>query len=378
MKTHAIIPIFVPHYGCPHACVFCDQKAITARDCAPDKEETIRIIEQYLSTLTTNPNVNEIEIAFFGGSFTGIPLEEQAMYLQIAKEYKDRGLVNAIHMSTRPDYINDEILDQLVKYGTDVVELGVQSFDSDVLRLSNRGHSREIVYGSCEKIKARGIRLGIQLMVGLPGDSHKKCMESVRETLKIGPEMVRIYPTVVLKNTALYRMYEMGKYKPLEEEEAVKTVSDMLREFYAAGIEVLRVGLKSSDNINNEEGSVGAGTYHPAFRQLAEAYMLRCDIEKKLGMMGFKGVGEYTDYEDKTCGGEDLGDGAGEGTVCGDGASTKKTKVTIFSSPETFSTMIGVKKSNKIYFAEKYPQISFKFAVDKEMEARKVRVTLQD
>ncbi len=346
MKTHAIIPIFVPHYGCPHDCVFCDQNAITARDSAPDREETVRIIEEHLSTLTANPNIKEIEIAFFGGSFTGIPLKKQAQYLQIAKEYKDRGLVNAIHLSTRPDYITDEILDQLVEYGTDVVELGVQSFDSDVLRLSNRGHSREIVYESCEKIKARGIKLGIQLMVGLPGDSHEKCMESVKETLKIGPEMVRIYPTVVLKDTALFRMYEMGEYKPLEEDAAVKTVSEMLREFYGAGIEVLRVGLKSSDNINNEEGSIGAGTYHPAFRQLAEAYMLRCDIENELKIIGI------TDVE----------------------AAPKKNKITIYSSPDTFSTMVGLNKSNKHFLAEKYPQISFKFAIDKEMPMRKIRV----
>ena len=132
MKTHAIIPIFVPHEGCPNDCVFCNQRVITAREKAPDKAETVRIIESHLKQLGKNPGISHIEIAFYGGSFTGISMERQAEYLSIAERYKEAGRVQAIHLSTRPDYINEEILDQLTFFGTDVVELGVQSFDEEV------------------------------------------------------------------------------------------------------------------------------------------------------------------------------------------------------------------------------------------------------
>ena len=132
MKTHAIIPIFVPHEGCPNDCCFCNQRVITAREKAPDKAETVRIIESHLKQLGKNPGISHIEIAFYGGSFTGISMERQAEYLSIAERYKEAGRVQAIHLSTRPDYINEEILDQLTFFGTDVVELGVQSFDEEV------------------------------------------------------------------------------------------------------------------------------------------------------------------------------------------------------------------------------------------------------
>ena len=152
MKTHAIIPIFVPHEGCPNDCVFCNQRVITAREKAPDKAETVRIIESHLKQLGKNPGISHIEIAFYGGSFTGISMERQAEYLSIAERYKEAGRVQAIHLSTRPDYINEEILDQLTFFGTDVVELGVQSFDEEVLLQSGRGHGREAVYRKIHRV----------------------------------------------------------------------------------------------------------------------------------------------------------------------------------------------------------------------------------
>ena len=152
MKKHAIIPVFIPHKGCPNDCVFCNQKVITARTAHVTEDDVRRTIEQYLSTLSSR-NMETIELAFFGGSFTGIPLEEQSSFLQIAREYKDRGIIQKIHMSTRPDYINEEILDNLIKYDADVIELGVQSFHPEVLQASSRGHSQEDIYRACSLIK---------------------------------------------------------------------------------------------------------------------------------------------------------------------------------------------------------------------------------
>ena len=338
MKTHAIIPIFIPHAGCPHDCVFCNQKAITARTAPPTPAEAVNTIERNLATIKENPHITTVEIAFFGGSFTGIPMDEQTAYLEIAKSYKDRGLIHQIHLSTRPDYINEEILDNLRLHSVDVIELGVQSFDPEVLRRSNRGHSAEVVHKSAQMIKDRGFTLGIQLMIGLPGDSHEKCMYSVAETLKIGPSIARIYPTVVIKDTALERMCFLGTYDPLKEDDAIYTAKEMYKALTDAGINVIRVGLKSTDIIRSEDGAVGAGSYHPAFRQLVEAEIAKESLEAQLAQIPMPLTMPPPDIY-----------------------------VTFYSHPESFSNMIGNKRSNKIYFSEKYPHLKIKFAVDPEL-----------
>ena len=245
MKKHAIIPIFIPHKGCPNDCVFCNQKKITARTKPLDKEGVIETIETYLSTLL-NRDLETIEIAFYGGSFTGIPLKEQKSYLSIAKSYKDKGLINKIHLSTR-QIILTKNLRAFKSYGVDIVELGVQSFDEGSTSLSNRGHSKEIVYESSRLIKNYDFELGLQLMIGLPGDTHEKSIASAKEVVKIGPSIARLYPTVIIRDTALYEMYARGDYVPLSEEEAIHTTKEMYLILKKAGINVIRIGLKSSD-----------------------------------------------------------------------------------------------------------------------------------
>ena len=381
MKTHAIIPIFIPHEGCPHDCVFCNQKKITAREKAPNEAETTELIERHLAQLRKNPNITETEIAFYGGSFTGISMKDQAMYLALAKKYKDSGQVKRIHLSTRPDYIDDEILDQLQYYGTDTVELGVQSFDEEVLRLSNRGHSREAIYRSARMIKERGMTLGIQLMVGLPGDSYEKCMESVRETIKIGPAVARIYPTVVLKDTALYEMFLRNRYKPLEEAEAVNTVKDMMRSLESAGIDIIRVGLKSSDHITMNGGAVGAGAYHPAFRQLAESALAREQIEvlllTELKAAAVRLSAAAASRAAGVCDRDNRCRKNFETEIYDRDRKRQRLKVTFYSAPESFSNMVGLKRGNKLYFIEKYPELNLKFAVDHTLERNKYRVAVE-
>ena len=327
MKTHAIIPIFIPHLGCPYDCIFCNQKAITAKQ-KPVSAETMRAtVDTWLTTLETVPNK---EIAFYGGSFTAIPMEMQKEYLKVAREYKDSGKVGKIHLSTRPDAIDEEILDNLKFYGTDVIELGVQSFYDEILRLSGRGHDAKVVYESAELIKSYGFQLGIQLMIGLPGDSPEACIFSAEETVKIKPDIARLYPTVVIEGTKLYDLCRDGSYIPLSEEEAVFRTKEMYQILDKAGINIIRVGLKSSDLIT-PEGLIGSGNFHPAFRQLVEGEIAREIIEEKL-------------------------------------ISLHAGDIEVFSNPASFSNMVGNAGRNKKYFSEKYPELNISYKVCNELK----------
>ena len=184
-------------------------------------------------------------------------------------------------MSTRPDYIDQDILDNLKTYDADIIELGVQSFDPDVLRASNRGHTVEDVYSACRLIKEYGFTLGIQLMIGLPGDSPAKSIASAKETVRLAPQLARLYPTIVLQDTRLLQMYEEGIYQPLTTEEAVSTTKEMYRILSDAKITILRVGLKSTDLITEGEAVCGH-TFHPAFRQLVEGELAKESLENQL------------------------------------------------------------------------------------------------
>ena len=338
MKTHAIIPIFIPHLGCPNDCVFCNQKKITARTAPLSGEQMTDMIDRYLETIGGR-GIETVEIAFYGGSFTGIPMEQQREYLSVAKEYKDRGLVRKIHLSTRPDYINDEILTNLKEYGADIIELGVQSFDEEVLRLSNRGHSHETVFDASRLIKDYGFDLGLQLMIGLPGDTREKSVRSAEEAAKIAPSVARLYPTVIIRDTELYDMYLRGEYRPLSMEEAILTTKEMYLTLTGAGVNVIRVGLKSTDLIN--EGGEIAGGYHPAFRQLVESEIAKEQMESQLSQLPQLLQLDLPESAEK--------------------------EISFVSSPASLSNMIGNRKSNRIYFENKYPHVRFTFHADAEL-----------
>lgn len=344
MKKHAIIPIFIPHQGCPNDCVFCNQKAITARQPDVTGEEVRNTIETWLSTLTNRPGMETIEIAFFGGSFTGIPMEQQSAYLEIAQDYKQRGLVHKIHLSTRPDYIDQDILDNLKAYGTDTIELGVQSFDERVLKASGRGHDSSCVYEAASLIQSYGFELGIQLMIGLPEDSLKRCLYSARETVKIGPSIARLYPTIVIKGTHLMDMYKKGLYAPLTTEEAVSTTKEMYKILMGAGINIIRVGLKSSDLIRNG-GQISGHTFHPAFRQLVEGEIAR---EKMIQLIEETALSRRKQPEP-----------ASVAMPCR--TPYESREITFFSNPTWFSCMIGHKARNKKYMRQAYPELTIHY-----------------
>lgn len=341
MKKHAIIPIFIPHKGCPNDCVFCNQRKITARVNPPSSREVHDTVEKWLSTLKSVPTV---EMAFFGGSFTGLTLDEQNIYLEIAEEYKQKGAIAKIHISTRPDYIDEKILTNLKSHKVDIIELGAQSFDDRVLKASNRGHLSSDIRRASYLIKQYGFSLGIQLMIGLPEDSMKTCIFSAEETVKLKPDIARIYPTVIIDETELYNMYKSGIYEPLSRDEAVVrslAVYEILRE---AGINVIRIGLKSSDLINsNDTSSVNGGTYHPAFRQLVEGAFARKKVDKEL--LYIINNSKYT-LEDEN----------------------NKRKIYIHANSLWFSNLVGHKGENKKYFAKKYPQFILSYKIDNRIE----------
>ena len=328
MKTHAIIPIFISHRGCPHQCVFCNQKAITARSGDVTVSDARNTIEEWLTTLEGKDGM-EVELSFFGGSFTGISMEEQTAFLKLAKEYKDNGRIDKIHCSTRPDYISREILDNLKAYGMDVIELGVQSFDQNVLDASERGHTEEDVEKACKLIHEYGFELGIQLMIGLPGDSYESCMYSVKRAIEMKPSIARLYPTVVIADTPLARMMEDGTYVPPSEEEIVLRTKDMYKALTSSGINVIRIGLKSNELIKGD-------TYHPAIGQIVKSAAARDEIEEKLS-------GIDSEY------------------------------IEVAAPTELFNFAVGHKASNRKYFNEKYPRLRIKYTVDEGLEGICVR-----
>lgn len=333
MKKHAIIPIFIPHKGCPHDCIFCNQRKITAHSGAVTVSDVHKTVAQYMSTLSSM-NLETIELSFFGGSFTGIPMEEQKAFLSAAKEYKDKGVIQKIHLSTRPDYINKEILDNLKFYGADVIELGVQSFAEPVLKASNRGHNTSCVYESCALIKEYGFTLGIQLMIGLPGDTAEYDLFSAMETVKIKPEIARLYPTVVIKDTGLYKLMENGLYTPLSEKESVERTASMYKILTEAGINVIRVGLKSSDIMSDASNT--ANTFHPAFRQLVEGLIARQELEKQTDAL----------------------------LAAADKPPHEPARIALISNEKCKNMLFGHKGENKIYFRDKYKETDFTYLTD--------------
>lgn len=264
---HYIIPIFVPHEGCPHNCVFCNQNTITGNNNTVDNKFVIQTVNEYLKTMYRTNSI--IEISFFGGTFTAIDIEKQRELLSVAKEYKDNGKIDFIRLSTRPDYINRSILDNLRDYNVDIIELGVQSMDDQVLKLAGRGHTAEDVCNASKLIKDYGFTLGHQIMPGLPGDDFSKDIYTAKEILKLKPDICRIYPSLVIKDTPMEKMYLDNIYKPYSLESAIEICKILYGMFKAKNINVIRIGLQPTEEINTGKELI-AGPFHPAFRELVQ------------------------------------------------------------------------------------------------------------
>lgn len=263
-----IIPIFIPFGGCPHQCVFCDQKGITGTAALPGLDEVRQTIETYLSTWKSK---GEKEAAFYGGSFTGLPADVQKGYLSTAGAFVESGRLDSLRLSTRPDYIDEKIIALVKEYGVTTIELGVQSMADEVLRASGRGHTAKQTQEAVRLLKSSGIKTGLQFMPGLPGDTPDTVIETVNEVIRLEPGFVRLYPSIVLKDTPLHKMYLAGDYRPWGLDEMVDVCAEAKRLLDAAGIPIIRMGLQTTNELAE---SIVAGPFHPSFRQLVEAAVL--------------------------------------------------------------------------------------------------------
>lgn len=269
----ANIPIFIPHVGCKNDCAFCNQKSITGNNVPPTVKEAEHIIEENLATLKGNGHT----IAFFGGSFTGIGDAEMVKYLELAHRYVKTGKVSGVRLSTRPDYIDEHILDILEKYSVTNIELGAQSLDDEVLLKAKRGHSAADVEKAAELINGRNITLGLQMMIGLPGDSYEKSIATAKRFVRLGAKETRIYPTVIIENTQLCDMYKKGKYIPMSFDEAIDIAADCYSIFHENGVKVLRIGLQNT--VELKRSAVG-GFYHEALGEKVYARVVRRSAQR--------------------------------------------------------------------------------------------------
>lgn len=340
MTRHYIIPIFVPHFGCPYDCIFCNQKKITGLSTNIRSIDVENIIEEHLKTFKKD---SFVEVAFYGGSFTAIDIQIQSQLLEVPYRYKLQGKIDEIRLSTRPDAINAEILNNLKKYKVNTIELGCQSLNDEVLSLSERGHKSEDVYMASKLIKKNGFQLGLQMMLGLPGDTIERAIYTAHEFIKLKPDCVRIYPTLVIKETFLAKLYLEKKYSPLSLEESVYITTLILILFYSQNINVIRVGLQPTENIQMGRDVI-AGPFHPAYRQLVETNIYKILIQKYLLQKNI---------------------------------NTENKVMVIKTNNKNISNIVGQKSSNIDYFKEKFKfkkiQI-FESAIDKNL----IDVTIGD
>ena len=338
MKRHVNIPIFIPHLGCPNQCVFCNQRTISGTaEFNPDS--VTAIIEEALSTVKSDV---ECEIAFFGGSFTGIDRNLMERLLIIANSYIKQGRVSTIRCSTRPDYINNDILDILYKYGVRTIELGLQSINDRVLDACRRGHDFRDEVAACRAIVAHGFTLGGQMMIGLPGATSEDELATAEFIALSGAKEARIYPTVVFRDTELCDMTKAGEYAPLSVDEAVVRSAAALAVFVKSGIKVLRIGLCDSENLHADK-TYFAGPNHAALGELVEGELYYSLIRAELNSC-------------KTDG---------------------STKICIDCPRGHMSKVIGQNKRNKLRLIEEFSLCGFTVREDDTLDGYNYRLSLK-
>lgn len=257
------ISIFVPHLGCPCACSFCNQKTITGAQDSPTAQTVIDAVETALKRKDY-----KYEIAFFGGSFTAIDRQYMLQLLKPAYEYVKNSRVEGIRISTRPDCIDEQVLELLKNYGVTSIELGAQSMDDEVLSLNRRGHTALDVVNASRLIKSYGFELGLQMMTGLYGSTNEKDIDTAKKIIALSPDTIRIYPTVVLRGTYLAELYLNGNYNPPNAEESAELVSQLVPMFKNANIKIIRLGLHASADIKK---NMLAGGFHDSFGELVKS-----------------------------------------------------------------------------------------------------------
>lgn len=273
-----VIPVFVPHLGCPNDCVFCNQRRISGSLSPATARDVQAAIEK--AAAVAPPQGGGRQLAFYGGSFTAIPAAQQEELLGAAQPYLEAGAIDSLRLSTRPDAIDGEVLARLRRYGVETVELGAQSMSDRVLELSGRGHTARDVAEASGMVKAAGFKLILQMMTGLPGSDEESDVETARRIAALRPDGVRIYPTVIVRDTALYDLWRAGKYREHSVEDAVRACARILPVFETAGIPVIRLGLNPTEELSG--GDAAGGAYHPALGELVRARIMRGEAERLL------------------------------------------------------------------------------------------------
>ncbi|MBU8850219.1 MAG: radical SAM protein [Desulfobacterales bacterium] len=333
-----VIPVFIPHSGCPHQCAFCNQTIITSQKSrVPDKTVIHQIVKQYLHY---KGNREQVELAFFGGNFLGLAPETIIQLLDLIQPYIQEKKIDGIRFSTRPDTITQQMLDLIMQYNISAVELGVQSMNDEVLSKSRRGHTGMDTIKAIHLLKEYPFKIGIQVMVGLPGDNEDSLFESTKKVVQLAPDFARIYPLMVLKGSLMEQWYSKGRYHPLSLDETVRLVKKMVQIFKAANVDVIRMGLQASD-IMEDESMVLAGPWHPAFGHLVLSglfYDMVCNkIDKSPDLL-------------------------------------KSEKIVLTVHPKSESRLRGDKNTNLKRLGQRYPSLKFSIRLDAAMPADKAGV----
>jgi len=285
IKKYFIIPIFLPHQGCPHRCVFCQQQTITnywGKQRIPDEiKNTIELAIQSKQFSAKKPK----EVAFYGGTFTSLPISSMTKMLGTVKPYIEKGIVQSIRLSTRPDSLSEDRLNILESFSVSTVELGVQSMDDRVLLLSHRGHTSQDTVNAFKILKKRGFTVGAQLMPGLPGDSQEIFMDTIDKVIGLRPDTVRLYPTLVIRGTKLAQWYKQRRYAPMGLKDTINLCKEACIQLENAGIPVIRIGLMSSPSLL-EKGEIIAGPWHPSLGFLVRSAIHLEKIRPYLPVMG--------------------------------------------------------------------------------------------
>lgn len=315
-KNQYTIPIFIPHLGCKNECIFCNQRKISGKSSDVKLEDVSKEIDERLSSFKYR---KKIQIAFFGGSFTGLDIADQVKYLTLANKYIEQGKVDSIRISTRPDYISVDILKLLKRYNVETIELGVQSMDEEVLETSKRGHTSKDVIKASRLINLFGFELGFQIMIGLPKSTEEKERQTIRKLLKFNPSQLRIYPVYVLKESKLYDMFEVGSYTPLNLDEAIERSAKVIYECRNSNVQIIRIGLQSTEEISQNNNGI-FGPISDNFGEHALARLVVLEIEDNIKNMDLEKIDE----------------------------------INIVCNKRYLSIVVGPKKKNKIYLEEKY------------------------
>lgn len=330
-KEQYTIPVFIPHKGCNNECVFCNQKKISGHENPVSFDEVDDIINSHLKFFDNAKK--DIEIAFFGGSFTGIDIESQIGYLKVANKYIKLGYVKGIRISTRPDYINKAILNVLKKYNVSTIELGVQSMDEKILALSKRGHLKKHVIRASKMIHLWGFELGMQIMIGLPGSTLLSETNTIKEVLAKKPSCLRIYPVYVLGGSELYTMYKQGEYIPLTLDLAINRTVEVLKICSKTDVKIIRIGLQSTDEITSKNADI-AGPICDNFAEYVLAKIVLETIEST-----FLAKEKATKKAQK---------------IKNDKPKYESVYLNLYVPSKYISIVVGPKKINKKYMYDKY------------------------